>query len=210
VSGDSVDELLSAVVASVDRAKLAQAVAALRHSAARDHDETDEPSRAHIAHAVLDRLLLSDILDDAILGARPGERSFPLRVFFGELGRGLDDDVAFALANAINFYFRVPLSDEAKMLLGVETSRLYYRFLASHPLDADLRRELSPLLATLLSTELERLRFECVDGARLFDSTVHEREVGSDASQSAIVEPKTFLCRVVSNSMVRAKAVVKT
>jgi len=96
------------------------------------------------------------------------------------------------------------------MRVGLEVSRLYYRFAHERPLDADLVPQLSPLLARLMSTELTNVSFEAVDSARVFDSSVHERELGSDGSSSRVVGPKSFLCRVVSNGRVRAKASVKT
>ena len=200
------ERVLDAVVKSVDRGRLASALTDLAPRA----PATAAEGPTDTARAVLSRILLSDILDESILGARPGETTFPLRMFFGELGDGLDDDTAFALANAVNFYFRVSMDEEAKMLLGVEVSRLYYRFARERPLEAKLTASLSPLLAQLMSTELERLRFEAVDNATVYDSAVHERSAGSDGSRSKVARPETFLCRVVSNSMVRVKAVVRT
>lgn len=167
-----------------------------------------EPGRA--AAQVLSKILLADVLDDAILSARPGDPSFPLRMLLGELGDAIDDDAAFALASGLSFYFRVEMDDEATMRVGVEVSRLYYRFAHERPLEADLVREASPLLARLMSAQAERLRFESVDGAGVFDSTLHERVRGSDSTRSSIRAAKSFLCRVVSNGMVRAKALVQT
>jgi len=159
---------------------------------------------------VLHKIVLSDILDDSILGSRPGDTSFPLRMFFGTLGEELADETAFALANGINFYFRVAMEEEAKIGVAMEVSRLYYRFAHERPLDQELVRPHSPLLARLMSTELEHVRLESVDGARVYDSTVHERELGSDSSNAKISSPKSFLCRVVSNNRVRVKATVGT
>ncbi len=71
------------------------------------------------------------------------------------------------------------------MRLGLEVSRLYYRWASERPLDAELVPQLSPLLARLMSTELTNLSFEAVDAARVFDSSVHERAPGApiDASR---------------------------
>jgi hypothetical protein len=198
------ESVLDALLEAVDHEKLERSLATMFPA------EKGAAGPSAVAQAVLDRLLLSDVLDDSILASKPGDSSFPLRVFFGELGQGLDDDVAFALAAAINFYFRVPLEEEARIALGIEVSRLYYSFAEKRPLDPAIVKQLSPLVAKLLSTELERVRFESVDGDTTFDSTVHERALGSSASKGTIRTPKTFLCRVVSNSMVRNKAVVKT
>ena len=201
---DVAKRVLEAVVASVDRGKLASALGDL--SAAPAAPEGGGKTSA----AVLHKIVLSDILDESILGARPGDTSYPLRMFFGTLGDELDDDVAFALANGINFYFRVGMEEEAKLFTGLEVSRLYYRYAAARPLDGDLVSALSPLLARLMSTELTNLAFEAIDGARVFDGSVHEREMGSAGSSAKIVAPKSFLCRVVSNGRVRAKAMVRT
>ncbi|MCC7535521.1 MAG: hypothetical protein IT379_04885 [Deltaproteobacteria bacterium] len=162
------------------------------------------------AAQVLSKILLADVLDETILAARPGDPSFPLRMLLGELGEAIDDDVAFALASGLSFYFRVEMDDEATMRLGIEVSRLYYRFAAERPLEKDLVREASPLLARLMSAQVQRLRFESVDAAGVFDSGLHERVQTSDATRAAIRAPKSFLCRVVSNGMVRAKALVQT
>lgn len=207
-----VDRALEALVASVDRDRLARALAELAPAPA-----PASPPRAQgkTASALLSRIVLSDILDDAILAARPGETSFPLRMFFGELADALGEDTrfdedAFALASGLSFYFRVAMDEETKMRVGLEVSRLYYRFAESRPIERDVTLQLSPLLARLMSTELERLRFESCDAAGMFDSSLHERAPGSDASGARVLGSKSFLCRVVSTSAVRAKALVRT
>lgn len=198
--------VLDALIGAVDRKKLSEALERAMPAAPAAPVATSSKTSA----AVLHKIVLSDILDDSILGARPGETSFPLRMFFGTLGDELDDDTAFALANGVNFYFRVPMDEEAKMQLGLEVSRLYYRWSYERPLDPELVPQLSPLLARLMSTELSNLSFEAVDGQKVFDSSVHERGQKSDATASRIARPKSFLCRVVSNGRVRAKAQVST
>jgi hypothetical protein len=203
-------QVLDALVASVDRGRLAAAlervVPAAGGGARPDAPAAPGKSEARVLH----RIVLGDILDDSILSARPGETSFPLRMLFATLGDELEDDTAFALANGLNFYFRVGMDEEARVRLGLEVSRLYYRFARERPLDADLVPQLSPLLARLMSTELANVSFEAVDAARVFDSSVHEREPGSDGSSARLLAPASFLCRVVSNGRVRAKAAVRT
>lgn len=201
-------DVLDALASSVDRERLGRALQQLLPPAGGAAAGPAGPTKTE--SAVLSRIVLSDILDEAILAARPGETSFPLRVFFGELGDALDEDTGFALASGLNFYFRVAMEEEAKMRVGLEVSRLYYRFAEERPLERDVVMALSPLLARLMSTELERLRFESADAAGVFDSALHERAPGSDAGAARIDRPKSFLCRVVSSSMVRAKALVRT
>jgi hypothetical protein len=170
---------------------------------------------------LLTRIVLGDILDDTILGARPQDRTFPLRVFFSELGTMLARDEspeahaaeqAFTLASGLNFFFRAEMDGEAKIRVGLEVSRQLYA-LASDPkvkIDADVVAKAAPLLATLMSTELERVRFESVDHAKVFDSQVHERTSTSDPTDSRILRPASFLCRVTANNTVKAKAQVVT
>jgi hypothetical protein len=67
------------------------------------------------ADAILRRLVMEDILDEAILAARPHDREFPLRILFGQLGESLDDDAGFVLASGLSFYFRVPTDDETRV-----------------------------------------------------------------------------------------------
>jgi hypothetical protein len=204
--------VLEALVSSVDRERFARALEQVVPQAPAAPSSATPPSAtaSKAADAVLHRIVLSDILDEAILSARPGETIFPLRMFFGALGDALSDDTAFALASGLNFYFRVGMDEEAKMRVGTEVSRLYYRFAEERALERELVAQLSPLLARLMSTELERLRFESVDAAGVFDSSVHERAPGSRATGARVEAPKSFLCRVVSSSMVRAKALVRT
>ena len=137
--------VIDALVGAVDRSKLADALERVMPKA-----PPPAASSTKTSAAVLHKIVLSDILDDSILGARPGDTSFPLRMFFGTLGDELDDDTAFALANGVNFYFRVPMDEEAKMLLGLEVSRLYYQWAHGRPLDPELVPQLSPLLARLI------------------------------------------------------------
>jgi hypothetical protein len=61
-----------------------------------------------------------------------------------------------------------------------------------------------------MSTQLAQVRFEAVDGARVFDSSVHERAPGSDPSGSRVVLPVSFLCRVAATGRVRLRARVRT
>jgi len=121
----------------------------------------------------------------------------------------LEDDTAFALASGLSFYFRATMDEEARVRVGLEVSRLYYTF-ARVSLDEPERMAVSPLLARLMSGDLDRLRFEAVDHEPVFDSAHHERSKRADASSSALAVPETFMCRVAANDMVRFKAVVTT
>lgn len=159
---------------------------------------------------VLQRLFLEDILDESILGARAGEKSYPLRLFFSQLSESLSDDSAFALLTGMNFYFRVEMDEEVKMRVGYEISRLYYHFIEDSQIELVSTAPLSQLIAALMSTELTRVRFENVDNATTFDSALHERATGGDPGNASIQQPLSFLCRVTANNMVRTKALVKT
>jgi hypothetical protein len=172
---------------------------------------------------LLTRIVLGDILDDAILGARPQDRTFPLRLFFSELGTLLahegedgpaahDAELAFTLASGLNFFFRAAMDAEAKIRVGLEVSRqLYTLAYDGHvKLDPDLVAKAAPLLATIMTSELERVRFESVDHVKIFDSQIHERTAASDPTGSRILRPASFLCRVQANNAVKAKAQVVT
>lgn len=165
---------------------------------------------------ILHRIVLSDILDDGILGARPSDKAFPLRMLFAELGEALANpeppalgDAAFALASALNFYFRATLDEEARVPVGLAISKLYYTFISAGKKDAREAQATSPLLAALLSGELERCKLESVDHQRTFDGALHEREPGSGGSPT-ISAPKSFLCRVTATGVVRSRALVRT
>jgi len=166
---------------------------------------------------VLARVTLSDILDDGILGARPADKSFPLRLVLGAMAEHVGAhknekarEAAFVLSNALNLYFRADLDEEAKIRIGYETSRAYYTFVHAAVLDRDLVARASPLLAALLGTELERVKLEATDHATVFDSQLHERDRGSDPHGSRILARQSFLVRVTASGMVRMKAQVRT
>jgi len=161
------------------------------------------------ALAMQKRFGMVDILDDSILQARQGDGAFPLRLMFGELVEHGDEDTAFAFACAINFYFRATMGEEARVRIGLEVSRLYYRF-AEGALDDKLRRAASPLLAQLMTTQLDTLELKHVDEGAMFDSAIHERAAGSDATSPRIKRPVTFLCRVAATNKARFKAAVAT
>jgi hypothetical protein len=172
---------------------------------------------------LLGRIVLVDILDDGILGARPTDRAFPLRLFFSELGTLLASESeegpvaqaaeqAFTLASGLNFYLRAAMDAESKVRVGLEVSRQLYT-LAAMPgakLDPEMIAKAAPLLAAIMSTDLERVRFESVDHAKVFDSQVHERTAGSDPTGSRITRPASFLARVTTNNAVKVKAQVVT
>ncbi len=198
--------LLEAVCRSIDADKLVRELGA--HF---DVDRgTDKRGGEKIADRVLEKIVLADLLDESILEARPGERAFSLRLFLGELGARLTEESAFSLASGLNFYFRTEMDEEARMRLGVEVSRQYYRFVYGVSLSEGLIREVSPELASLLSGELERLSFESVDQDRVFDSVVHERELTARAESATIARPASFLCRIRQSGAVRVKARVVT
>jgi hypothetical protein len=189
--------LFEAVARSIDEKKLESELRALTHAPA----STRAPGPSA-------RFLLQDILDESILGAKAGDKSYPLRLFLSELASHADKDSAFVLLCAFNVYFRIEADDEVKQRLGFEISRLFYAFMEeAHGLVA---RDVAGLVAALLSTELQRVRLEAVDHLTTFDSQVHERAAGSDASSAHIRRPASFLCRVPQTGMVRMKALVLT
>ncbi len=170
---------------------------------------------------LLTKIVLGDILDDSILGARPQDRAFPLRLFFGELGTLLADDSddgpraqiadhAFTLASGLNFFLRATMDPEAKVRVGLEVSRQLYEVASAAKMDGDMVAKAAPLLATIMNNELERVKLEAVDHVKVFDSNLHERTESSDASSSRIVRPASFLARVSANNAVKAKAQVVT
>jgi hypothetical protein len=206
-------DVLDALARATDPAKLHLALGAKLAG------EAQAPARGAAAPArgaagpgddVLGRLVLADILDDAILGARPGEKGYLLRTFFSRMGEALHTDTGFLLSCAMNVYFRAPMDEEVKMRLGVEASRAFYRFAEEQAMERERVAEVAPLVATLLSGELARVRLESVDHMAVFDSQVHERDAGADAGSARIVRPRSFLCRVAANNMVRLKAQVLT
>lgn len=183
------------------------------------HDSMPPPSPG--AQKLLTRIVLGDILDDGILAARPSDPAFPLRLFFGELSRLLAADAhepggetisdhAFTLASGLNFFFRAPMDPEAKMRVGVEVSKQLYSLAHEASLDRHIVSKSPPLLAALMTNELERLKFESVDHIKVFDSALHERAPGSDPTSFAIARPASFLCRVAANNAVKVKAEVLT
>ena len=170
---------------------------------------------------LLTKIVLGDILDDSILGARPQDRTFPLRLLFSELGTLLaydgedakaahNADLAFTLASGLNFFFRATMDGEAKIRVGLEVSRQLYVLSHDAKMDAEVVAKAAPLLATIMSTELERVRFESIDHTKVYDSQVHERTTSSDPTGSRILRPASFLCRVQANNTVKAKAQVVT
>lgn len=191
-----VRELVSALAAAVGSEPAAAATTATSSGA---------------ADRLLTRIVLGDILDDAILSARPGDRTFPLRLLFSELGGALtkdgdEADLAFTMASGLNFFFRAEMDPESKVRVALEVSRAMYALPASE----EVVSKAAPLLAALMSNALERVKLESVDHIKVFDSQLHERTPRSDPSSSRIVRPATFLCRVLSNNAVKAKAQVVT
>ena len=204
-------ELLDALAASVDEAKLEAKVRAVTQRATAAAPAAPAASASRGDNEALARVAMNDLLDDSILAARPGDKSFPLRALLAEITGALaESDEAPTLAAGLNFFFRAPMEEDAKVLVGIEVSRAYYALAAARKLEPELVAKASPLLAALLSTELERVRLESVDAGATFDSQLHERERGSSAGSSRVARPLSFLGRVVSNGLVRYKARVVT
>lgn len=211
------EAVLRVIAGAVDARTLAEAVSGAGDGDGRGVSATDTATATATVttgtQRLLERIVLGDILDDAILEARPSDRSFPLRVFFGELGALLakEGDVAehaFALASGLNFFFRAEMESEAQVRVAIEVSRAFY--VVAKELDAEMVAKAAPLLAALMSSSLERVKLESVDHVRTFDSSLHERAPGADPTGSRIVRPATFLCRVTANNAVKAKAQVVT
>lgn len=213
--------VLAAVEQGLDAEALARAVTSMVPETSVPAMVHAEPGPSAGSKKLLSKIVLSDLLDDAILSARPQDKTFPLRLFFAELGRLLaseeDDgpaaalaDQAFTAVSGLNFFFRAAMEPEAKVRVALETSRALYTLAYGAPLEEDLVAKAMPLLAALLSSELEKVRLEAVDHAKVFDSQVHERAQGADPTSSRIVRPATFLCRVTANGAVKAKAQVLT
>lgn len=160
--------------------------------------------------AVLERFVLADLLDESILGARPGDPSFALRVTLGALGEHLGEMQAFVFVCGLNYYFRSTAAEEEKLRMGIEVSRDYYRFVNEAGIETSVVREASPLLAQLMSSELSKVVLASVDHQGVFDSATHERVAGSDPSGTRIVAPESFLAKVSQNGMIRLKAKVRT
>jgi hypothetical protein len=219
------ERIKQAVLSAIERTEFVRVVAALvAEEDERDERDEKEETKSGTGTGVsggtqrlLTRIVLGDILDDSILGARPSDRTFPLRLFFSELGALLGHEegageLAFTLASGLNFFFRADMDPEAKIRVGLEVSRQVYALAhdAHAKMDADMVAKAAPLLATLMTTELERVRFESVDHVKVFDSQIHERTAASDPASSRIVRPASFLCRVSANNAVKAKAQVVT
>jgi len=213
-----------AVLSAVERSDFVRVLAELvgsEKSGTGTGTGTGEPPHPPVpgtgTQQLLTRIVLGDILDDSILGARPADRTFPLRLFFSELGTMLaaEDhraESAFTLASGLNFFFRATMEAEAKIRVGLEVSRQFYELAhdAQVKMDEEVVAKAAPLLAAIMSSELERVRFESVDHTKVYDSLVHERTPSSDPTGSRILRPASFLCRVQTNNAVKAKAQVVT
>lgn len=213
------DNLKTAVVEliarSLDARALAATVASRRVSAGGGTGST-------AADLVLSRIALGDLLDDAILSSKPGERSFPLRLLFAELAswvtREGDDEhegraveAAFCLAAALNFYFRtLDTDEESRITLAIETSRAFYRFAREAPIDPDLVAKAGPALAALMGGDLEHVTLEAVEHGRFFDAQLHRRAGGANPMGTHVLAPATFLCRMSTTATLKVKAEVWT
>jgi hypothetical protein len=216
--------VMAAIEKAVDAHELAEIVRAFargpRPSLPSNSDGSDLAPTAGTTR-LLTRIVLGDLLDESILGARPQDRTFPLRLFFGELSRLLATeaaegeaaaaaDAAFTLASGLNFFFRAPMDSESKMRVGYEVSRSLYEAAQLAKMDPELLAKASPLLAALMTNELERLKLESVDHVGVFDSQIHERAPGSDPTAFNVVRTASFLCRVGASGVVKLKALVLT
>ncbi len=202
------EEFLAALLRSIDRDRLGRELEAVlpdRGAA------TPSPARSVDGDGPLaTKLLLTDLLDDDIVGAPSASPNYPLRVLFGTLSAKLTTDAGFAFAIALSALFRLPLGDEARLIYALETSSAFYVFCESCAIDGKARSAMAPLLATLLSSELGPLELVSVEGARTFDSSVHERAPGASPHAAAISRPASFLCRVRGTGAVRKRAWVVT
>lgn len=212
VSDQLLSNILDALVASTDADVLRAEIDRRLGASEKVVQTTSSPTSDQVLH----RIVLSDILDDAILGAGPQDKAFPLRMLFGDLAESVaksepptETDSAFALASALNFYFRAAIDEEARVAVGIAISKLYYAFIAIRKKEPREVAATSPLLAALLSGELERCKLESVDQQKTFDGALHERETGSGTSPN-IQAPRSFLCRVTTSGVVRSRALVRT
>lgn len=205
VSDPAARKVLEALLNASSQAALMEAIA----PSSPKSPPTSPPEVPDSAIAMQKRFGMVDILDESILDARQGDSAFPLRLMFGELTEHGDEDTAFAFACGINMYFRASMGEEARVRIGLEVSRLYYQF-AREVLDDKLRKAASPLLAQLMTTQLQTLELRHVDEGAMFDSAIHERATGSDATSPRIKRPVTFLCRVAATQKARIKAAVTT
>jgi hypothetical protein len=213
---DLSDRIWSALKASVDEKAFAARIGEIlpeKHDApapasARPHATPAKTASSGVANELLERWSLADVLDESILHANPSDKAYPLRLLFAEMSaRMTESDEALAFASAANFFFRTESDEESRVALGIEVSRAFYTF--ARTLDQGILSRTAPSFATLLSTQLERLKFEAIDHLTTFDSQVHERERGA-SSNGAIKEVRTFACRIIASGMVRAKAKVMT
>ena len=84
--------VLAAIEKSVDAHDLAEVVRTFARGPRPTLPETLHDAPTPGARKLLTRIVLGEILDDSILAARPQDRTFPLRLFFGELSRLLAMD----------------------------------------------------------------------------------------------------------------------
>src|SRR5687767_5399561 len=126
--------VLDVLEKSLDPHDLAEVFRAFARGPRPTYSEVHDVTPTTGAKRLLTRIVLGDILDESILAARPQERTFPLRLFFGELGRLLATDAeegpestaadaAFTLASGLNFFFRASMDSESKARVGLEVSR---------------------------------------------------------------------------------------
>jgi hypothetical protein len=115
-----------------------------------------------------------------------------------------------ALFTGDHFEWRVPMDDETKANVGIEASKLYYLFVEQVDLGREIVRQASPLLAALMSTQLDKIKLESVDHEEVFDGKVHERIAGSMIMSTEIKTPRSFLSLIKANGALRSRALVRT
>jgi hypothetical protein len=207
VTDPAARKVLEALLEAEDAESLMSAIAPATGPRPEPKEEVSAPNESAVA--MQHRFGMVDILDESILNSRQGDGAFPLRLMFGEMTEHGDEDAAFAFACAINFYFRATMNEEARVRLALEVSRLFYPF-ARKTLDDKLRRAAAPLLAQLMTTQLDKLELRHVEDGAMFDSAIHERSAGSDSTSPKIRHAETFLCRVAGTGKARFKATVTT
>lgn len=74
------------------------------------------------------------------------------------------------MASGLNFFFRAEMDAEAKIRVGLEVSRQFYTLAHDAKLDAEMVTKAAPLLAAIMTSELERVRFESINHTKVYDS----------------------------------------
>jgi hypothetical protein len=213
-----------AVVAVIERSLDTSELAAAVEEALRGPRPTDPPTppvQSPGTQKLLERIVLSDILGDDILGARPNDPAFPLRMFFGDLGvllaRDATDDEqthasihAFTLASALNVFFRAEMNADANAHLAMEVGRLFYAATWVARMNTELVARVAPLLALRMNRRLAVVKLESVEVGARFEAHLHDRVASAHPNGTQIVRAVSFLCRGIAKDDVIVKAQVVT